>query len=56
MGNNILTFADQSAIEDQAAAWLIKLDGEEPLSKVALTYAGIDIVSDLASIVWLSDS
>ena len=34
-----------------------KLDGKTKLLfKVALTYAGIDIVSDVASIVWLSDS
>ncbi len=37
MGDNILTFSDQSAIEEQAAEWLIKLDRDEPISRDQLT-------------------
>ena len=33
MGDNILTFSDKSAIEDQAAEWLIKLDRDEPFTR-----------------------
>ena len=37
MDDNVVPFSDRSLIEDQAAAWLIKLDVDEPFSKDQLT-------------------